>query len=210
MRKPNDRVIRAIVAGGSLTVLVAFGYPMVDKTKRMQDANRAFVELEKEFQTTQQRNQRLQRIEQTLQIQKNNLTQQNVTPKDISRIRDSIISMVRRNGGRLRSLEIQDGNKRSWAEEGDQPHDRDMPEFGNESEFELHSHALSLSIVGPLDSILGIVRSLKNHHWLMSVETMDLKPHDKTTSDVDLELGMTLFGLEMAPEPSEETFALLN
>lgn len=210
MRKPNDRVIRAIVVGGSLTVLVAFGYPLVDKARRTQDANRAFVELEKEFQTTQERNQRLQRIEQTLRMQKDELTKQNVTPKEISDVRDSVISMVRRNGGRLRSLEIQDGNKRPWAEEGDQPYNRDMPEFGTESEFELHSHALSLSVVGPLDSVLGIVRSLNGHRWLMSIEAMDLKPHDTDTTDVDLELTMTLFGLEIAPETTEDTFAFSN
>lgn len=210
MNKPNDRVIRAIVAGGSLTILVAIGYPLVDQGHQLQIENQAFVELEKECATTRARNVRLQRIESTLQEQKNELIHQNVTPPKIASVRDEVISIIRDHGGSLRSLEVQDGQRRAWAEQNDDPHNRDILEFGSESEFELHSHAMTLAVTGKLDSILKIVKALTDHHWLMSVETMDLKPLGDNTVDVSVELNMTLFGLELAPEPIEETFAFIN
>lgn len=210
MNKPSDRVIRAIIAGGSLTVLVAIGYPMFKRGHQLSAENQMFVELEKESSVTRVRNARLQRIESTLQAQKDQLIRQNVTPPKIGAVRDEVILIIRKNQGSLRSLEIQDGQRRAWAERNDDPHNRDILEFGSESDFELHSHAMTLAVTGKLASILKIVETLTDHHWLMSVETMDLKPIGGSSSDVIVELNITLFGLELTPEPSEETFAFMN
>ncbi|TWT93589.1 hypothetical protein [Neorhodopirellula pilleata] len=206
MIKPNDRVIRATVAGVSLIALVVIGYPKVDEGFRLRDENRELRELEQEFTDTQQRSERLQRIENALEKQKRELIGQNVTPTKIGSVRDEVIRIVRDHAGSLRSLEIQDGQRRAWAEQDDDPRNRDIYELGAESEFELHSHALTLSVTGKFDNVLSMVESLTDHHWLMSLETMDLKPYGGTGDDVILEVNLTLYGLELAPEPIEETF----
>lgn len=206
MNKPNNRVTRAIVAGGSLIILVAIGYPMVDEGYRLRDENRELRELEQQYASTQKRSQRLQRIETVLEEQKRALIVQNVTPPTIGSVRDEVIRIVRDYSGSLRSLEIQDGQRRAWAEQDDDPRNRDIYELGSESEFELHSHVLTLTVTGKFDNILSIVDTLTDHNWLMSLETMDVKPEGGASADVILEINLTLFGLELAPEPTEETF----
>jgi len=207
MNKPENRLILAIVAGVSLIIVVAIGYPLVDQGYRLRAENQELRELEHEYSTTQQRSQRLQRIETTLENQKRQLIVQNVTPGKIGAVRDEIIRIVRDHDGSLRSLEIQEGQRRAWAERGDDPHNRDIYALEAESEFELHSHPLTLTVTGKFQNVLSMVEALTDHHWLMSVETMELKPDGDSGDGVILEINLMLFGLELAPEPDGDTFA---
>ncbi|WP_404304709.1 hypothetical protein [Neorhodopirellula lusitana] len=209
MNKPNHRVIQATVAGVSLLVVIVLGLPRFNEGRQLSADLQAFTKLEQEFESTQQRNRRLSRIEQKLHSQKEVLINQNVTPEQISGVRDELIAIVRKHGGSLRLLEIQDGQSRVWGDQGDDPHNRDRPEMGMESEFELHSHTVSLAVTGSLKAALAITRTLSDGYWLVSIETMVLKPRDSTSRIVSLELGLTLFGLTLVPEPVEEQFASL-
>ncbi|MCM2371724.1 hypothetical protein [Aporhodopirellula aestuarii] len=210
MNKQNDRLIRAIVACGSFLALIVFGYPLVDEGIRLRDDHRALAELERKFESSQERDARLQRIEAKLREQKQQLIQQCVTRNRIPAVRDELITMIRECGGSLRALEIEDEQKRRWGADNDDPRSRRSPDFGNESEFELHSHELSLSVVGPLDSVLKIIRVVDDHHWLLNINSLTLEPIPGGDSVLSLELNMTLFGLLHAPVSMDDAFAMIN
>ncbi|EMI53178.1 hypothetical protein [Rhodopirellula sallentina] len=210
MNKQNDRVIRAIVACGSFVALIVIGYPLVDEGLRLREDHRALSELEKDFEQSQSRDVRLHRIESKLQEQKLQLVKQCVTQSRIPVVRDELITMIRDCGGSLRALEIEDEQKRSWGTEDDDPRSRRSPDFGTESEFNLHSHEVSLSVVGPLEAVLEIVRVVDDHHWLLNINTLTLEPVAGGDSVLSLEMNMTLFGLMHAPAGMEDAFAMID
>jgi len=169
------------------------------------DSDHAFTQLEDEFDQTQSRDTRLQRIETKLQF-----LQKSVTPQRIPEVRDPLITMIREGGGSLRTLEIEDGQKRRWADQDDDPRSRRLPDYGSESQFELHSHAISLLIVGPLETVLAIVDKSNDYQWLMSTDSLDLKPSAGNAAVLSLDIKMTLFGLLHAPIEHDDTFAMIH
>ncbi|MFG0289818.1 MAG: hypothetical protein ACF8CQ_16680 [Rhodopirellula sp. JB044] len=210
MNKQNDRVIRAIVACGSFVALIVIGYPLVDEGLRLREDHRALSKLEKDFEQSQSRDVRLQRIESKLQEQKLQLVKQCVTQTRIPMVRDELITMIRDCGGSLRALDIEDEQKRSWGTEDDDPRSRRSPDFGTESEFNLHSHEVSLSVVGSLEAVLEIVRVVDDHHWLLNINALTLEPVAGGDSVLSLEMNMTLFGLMHAPAGIEDAFAMID
>lgn len=210
MNKQNDRLIRAIVACGSFVALIVIGYPLVDEGYRLREDHRALSELEKEFELSQSRDARLHRIETKLHEQKLQLVKQCVNQNRIPAVRDELIAMIRDCGGSLRALEIEDGQKRPWGNQDDDPRVRRSPEFGTESEFELHSHEVALSVVGPLEAVLKIISDVDDHHWLLNIDALTLEPVVGGESVLSLEMNMTLFGLLHAPAPIEDTFAMID
>jgi hypothetical protein len=209
MNKPNHRAIRAIVAAVSLLLLIVIGMPLVDEGRELRNEQLAFAELEQEFETTQSRDVRLRRIETKLHEHKIELMNQCVTPARIPQVRDEMIAMIRDCGGSLRALEIENGQTRPWAANDDDPRTRQMPDFGTESEFLLHTHSLSLSVVGSLDAVLSIIEQVNNHHWLMNIDTLSLKPLASGDSQISLEVNITLYGLMRAPVKTEESLVML-
>ncbi len=209
MNKPNHRVTRAIVAAVSLLLLIVIGIPLVDEGIEIRNEQLAFAELEQEFETIQSRDIRLRRIESKLHDHKIELMNQCVTPARIQLVRDELITMIRDCGGSLRTLEIENGQTRPWAAKDDDPRTRQMPDFGTESEFLLHTHPLSLSVVGSLDAVLNIIEQVNNHHWLMNIDMLSLKPLAGGDSLISLEMNITLYGLMRAPAKTEEALAML-
>jgi hypothetical protein len=207
MNKPNDRLIRGIVAAGSFLALIVIGKPLVDEYTELRASQRELSKLEEEFDTLQSRDARLQRIETTLEKERQQLLDRSTTPDKIQQVRDTVISIVRQSNATLRSLEIEDGQRRRWALQGDDPHNRRLPEMDMESDFELHSHSLTLVADGSLDAVMEVTESINRQRWLMTVESLGLEPADSNKKWIGLELRITLYGLQRAVIEEDDLIA---
>ncbi|MFG0267891.1 MAG: hypothetical protein ACF8AM_22470 [Rhodopirellula sp. JB055] len=207
MNKPNDRLIRGIVAAGSFVALIVIGKPLVDEYRELREGQRELSKLEEEFDTQRSRDVRLQRIETTLEEERQQLQERSTTPDKIQQVRDTVISIVRQSNATLRSLEIEDGQRRRWAIQGDDPHNRRLPEMDMESDFELHSHSLTLVADGSLDAVMEVTESINRQRWLMTVESLGLEPTDSNNKWIGLELRITLYGLQRTVLDEDELVA---
>ncbi|WP_047813102.1 hypothetical protein [Rhodopirellula islandica] len=196
MNKPNDRLIRGIVAAGSFLALIVIGKPLVDEYRELRAGQRELSKLEEEFDTLQSRDVRLQRIETTLADERQQLLERSTTPDRIQQVRDTVIGIVRQGNATLRSLEIDDGQRRRWASRGDNPHNRRLPEMDMESDFELHSHSLTLVADGSLDAVMEVTEKINRQRWLMTVESLALEPAGSNDKWIGLELRISLYGLQ--------------
>ncbi|WP_233215677.1 hypothetical protein [Rhodopirellula bahusiensis] len=207
MNKPNDRLIRVIVAAGSFLVLIVIGKPLVDEYNELRAGHRELSKLEEEFDTLQSRDVRLRRIETTLKEEREKLLERSTTPDKIQQVRDTVIGIVRQSSATLRSLEIEDGQRRRWAIDNDDPHSRRLPEMDMESDFELHSHSLTLVADGTLDAIMEVTEKINGQKWLMTVETLGLEPAGTNGKWIGLELRITLYGLQRSVREKDDLVA---
>ncbi|MCC9641097.1 hypothetical protein LOC71_02345 [Rhodopirellula sp. JC740] len=207
MNKPNDRLIRVIVAAGSFVLLIVIGKPLVDDYRELRAGHRELSELETEFDTLKSRDVRLQRVEATLSQQQTELLSRSTTPEKIQQVRDTIIGIVRQSGATLRSLEIEDGQRRRWAMDNDDPKSRRLPEMDMESDFELHTHSLTLVADGTLDAILEVTGKIHQQQWLMTVETLGMEPSGSNAKWIELELRISLYGLQRSIREDDKLVA---
>lgn len=210
MNKPNDRLTRVIVAAGSFLVLIVIGKPLVDEYSELRAGHRELSKLEEEFDMLRSRDVRLQRIETTLKDERKQLLERSTTPDKIQQVRDTVIGIVRQSSATLRSLEIEDGQRRRWAFQNDDPHSRRLPEMDEESDFELHSHSLTLVADGTLDAIMEVMKKIKNQQWLMTVETLGLEPAGSSEKWIGLELRITLYGLQRSVREDDDLVAAIE
>ncbi|MCC9655154.1 hypothetical protein [Rhodopirellula halodulae] len=210
MNKPNDRLIRVIVAAGSFVLLIVIGKPLVDDYRELRAGHRELSELETEFDTLKSRDVRLQRVEATLSQQQTELLNRSTTPEKIQQVRDTMIGIVRQSGATLRSLEIEDGQRRRWAMDNDDPKSRRLPEMDMESDFELHTHSLTLVADGTLDAILEVTGKIHQQQWLMTVETLGMEPSGSNAKWIELELRISLYGLQRSIREDDELVAAMD
>lgn len=204
--KPNDRLIRLTVAGVSLLVAVVLGSRLADEYFRLREDRFEVAVLEAELDASQSRDERLRRIETKLQEDHVRLVSRSTTPQQIQSVRDEVLRIVHDSGAKLRGLDVADGETRPWGSQGDDPRNRQPPDPNNESEFELHTHTLMLVADGTLPAILDICQRVRDHHWLMTIDSLKIKPLGMDGSSVALELEWSLYGLQRsAGSPHDET-----
>jgi hypothetical protein len=208
MNNPNNRATRAIVASLSLLAIIVFAVPWVDEYLRLRSDAAKLTELEDRFAELRKRNKQLDRIDAKLTSNLEDLSARSIDPTKTEMVREKIVEIVRRAGGRIRRLEIQAGEKRIWAVDGDVAQNSTMPIYGEESKFELHTHTVELQADGSLQSITTILRDVTDQGWLTTTKGLSLTPTTVRESPVRLELQSVLYGL--APreqEQQEEEFA---
>ncbi|MEM1224440.1 MAG: hypothetical protein AAGJ40_02020 [Planctomycetota bacterium] len=204
MHNRNDRVIRAIVAAGSLLAVVVVGLNLVDEYRHQRDEQSALADLEARLVNAQSRDARLKLIEGTLQEERDRLVSQSTTPSQIQQVRDQVLQIVQQTSVKLRSLDVGEGQSRPWAHSGDDPSRTQLPEFDNESDFELHSHVLTLTADAPLANIMAFMDEFNGRGWLMNVNALEMK-HMTDDDRIALNLEWTLYGLmEAAVDPTDD------
>ncbi len=205
--KLDSRITRLIVATASLGAIIALGIPWVDEYFELRREVAEFDELHGELKQIRDRSERLIQIEENLNEKLNSLNTRSINPETKDLVREQLVEIVRRHGGRLRSLEVHTGIVRPWATSGDNPLADAMPEFGEESEYVLHSHDVELRADGTLGSIEDIIASIAQEGWFASTRSMNVLPTGKPEAPAAIELRLTVFGLTVAPEEPEEEFA---
>ena len=132
MNNQNDRTIRAIVATGSLVVILAIGMPWVDEYFQLGRDASELSELRVELVNAQERNQQLDQLQEKLDRQLVALSSRSVDATKSTEVRDALIGIVRDSGARVRNLDVGKDEVRSWAIEGDDPRAATMPQFADE------------------------------------------------------------------------------
>ena len=206
MNNRNNRATRVIVASGSLLAIIFIAAPWVDEYLRLRRDAAELVELQMKFAETEQRMQRLDRIETKLSDELQSLLARSVNPANTESVRETLIDFVRQAGGRIRRLEIAEGETRVWAIEGDDPRSDTMPLYGEESRYVLHTHLVELQVDGSLESVRKVLGSVTNHGWLMTTKGLAMVPTGVRESPVNLEFRMVLYGLGANEREPEEDF----
>ena len=202
-RGPN-RTSRALIAVGSLLVILVVGGRWINEYLTLSRDAAQMDALQVEFADANQCRTQLRRIETTLSRELAQAQGRSVSPPDINEIREALIAMVREAGTSLRRLEIGDNEARVWAREGDSPRDDSAPIYGASSGFLLDKHIVQLQADGNMASVKKLLKSLTSHRWLMTTKGLQLSPMESKKSSVALDITLILYGLEPAPEESDE------
>ncbi len=210
MNNRNNRATRAIVASGSLLAIIFIAIPWVDEYLRLRRDAAEFTELETKFVETQQRRKLLGRVEDKLSGELEALLARSTDPTTRESVRETLIDIVRQAGGRIRRLEISEGQTRRWAIENDDPRNETMPLYEEESRFVLHTHLVELQADGSLESVRQILSDVANQGWLMTTKGLTTLPTSTQESPVNLELRLVLYGLSRSENEPEDDFAKLN
>ena len=207
MNNRNNRATRAIVASGSLLSIIFIAIPWVDEYLRLRCDAAELIELETRLAETEQRKKQLDRIEVKLTGELESLLARSLNPTNTESVRERLITFVRQAGGRIRSLDIAEGETRIWAMDDDDPRLDTMPLYGEESRFVLHTHLVQLQADGSLESVRQILSNVANQGWLMTTKGLTMVPTGVRESPVNLELRMVLYGLGPNEREPEEDFA---
>lgn len=211
MNNPNKRATRAIVASGSLLAIIFLAVPWVDEYLRLRRDVAELGELEIKFAEAEQREMRLSQIETKLTSELGTLLAHSVDPTKTESVREVLIEIVRESGGRLRRLEIAEGETRPWKIKNDDARsDTTHLNIEEESRFVLHAHQVELQADGSLESVRKILSSVANQGWLMTTRNLTAVPTSVRESPVNLELRFVLYGLGLNEREPEEDFAYLN
>lgn len=208
MSSRNSRVTGAIVVILSLIAVVVFAVPWVDEYLRLRNDAAELTELESKFAELRKRNEQLDRIDQKLTNNLQDLNSRSIDSMNVESVREAIVEIVRQAGGRIRRLEIANGERRTWAIDGDMAENGTMPIYGEESNFELHTHTVELQVDGSLESIQTIMRRIFDTGWLMTTKGLTMRPTPIRESPVNLELRLVLYGLTPRTKEEQEEFAL--
>ena len=210
MNNPNNRATRAIVASGSLLAIIFIAIPWVDEYLRHRRDAAELIELEIKLVETEQQKQRLDRIEGNLTSELETRLASSIDPTKTEAVRERLIEFVRQAGGRIRRLDVAEGETRVWAIENDDPRMDTMPLYGEESRFVLHTHIVELQADGSLESVRQILSSVSNQGWLMTTKGLTMVPTSVRESPVNLELRLVLYGLGPNEREPEEDFAQMK
>lgn len=210
MNNPNNRATRAIVASGSLLAIIFIAVPWVDEYLELRRGAAELGELEIKFVEAQQREKQMNRIDANLTSKLETLVARSFDPSKTEAVREVLIEIVRQSGGRLRRLEIGEGETRPWKIENDDPRNVTTQLDGEESRFVLHTHQVELQVDGSLESVRQILSSVANQGWLMTTKGLTAIPTSVRESPVNLELRFVLYGLGPNEREPEEDFAQLN
>lgn len=203
----NHRATGAIVASVSLLVIIVLAVPWVDEYLRLRGDEAKLTELENRFAELRQRNKQLDLIDSKLTSRLKDLSDRSIDPLKTEHVREAIVEIVRQTAGRVRRLEIPTGESRIWATKDDQIQNSTMPIYGEESDFELHTHTVELQVDGSLQSIQTILRRITDQGWLMTTTELTLAPTLVRESPVTLELQLVLYGLVPHQREQPEEFA---
>ena len=204
MNKPNNRTIRTIVATGSLVAIIIMGIPWVDEYLRLSREAAELVDLESQLADSQAQDLQLSRIETKLSTELDALAARSINPDKVDAVREILIEIVRAAGGRVRRLEIADGEVRPWAVENDDPRSGSMPLYGEESGFVLHTHAVELQADGSLETVRKIIAEIGSQDWLLTTKGLTTRPSGVSDSMVSLELKLVLYGLTAKQHQSDD------
>ena len=207
MNNRNKRATRAIVASGSLLAIIFVAIPWVDEYLRLRHDASEFSEMEEKLVENKTQTEKLARIESKLDLELESLRARSVEPHDTLVVRETLIDVVRKAGGRVRRLEITDGEERPWAIANDDPHFDNPPLYEEESEFVLHSHSVELQVDGSLLAARGILDSISNQGWLMTTKALTVTPTNDPQSPVAIELRVVVYGLGLRRHVLEDDFA---
>ncbi|QDV61494.1 hypothetical protein [Crateriforma conspicua] len=207
MQRLNTRIVGLIVATASLGAIIGIGLPWVDEYFELRRDMAEFDKMEVELTAIRHRGLRLAKMERELNEQLKSLNDRSVIPDNRSDVRERLVEIVRQGGGRIRSLEVHTGNKRSWATVNDDPTAEVMPEFARMSPYDLHSHDVDLRADGSLEAIEKILTAIGGQRWYMTTRTMNVLPTMKPEAPVALELRFTVFGLLARPDEPDEDVA---
>ncbi|MEM9366662.1 MAG: hypothetical protein AAGD07_11755 [Planctomycetota bacterium] len=199
----HERLIRAIIAIGSFFSLIVFGFPMVDEIRGLRKERAEFASMHDQFQIAQQRQERLSRIEEALEVQKEDLVGRSMTKADVEGVREHVLTTVRKHAGTLRGLDVNDTGLRPWVVGNDHIHNRNRPGFDDDARYELHTHALRLNVDGGIESLKAIARDILNQTWLVNLDDFEIVPLDDAGDLLSMKLNVSLFGLTEA-EPDVE------
>ena len=85
-----------------------------------------------------------------------------------------------------------------------------MPQFADESNFELLTHTVDLRADGSLEYVRKIMADVIKQGWLMTTTNMKIVPTGVRETPISIELRLTLYGLQVRPEEElDEDFASL-
>ena len=204
MNNRNNRAIRAIVASGSLLAIIVIGIPLADDYFGLRREAAEFAELQSQLAQNQSRDLRFGQIQSKLAEELSALSDRSIDPTKMHWVRETLVDIVRTAGGRLRRLEIPDGDTRRWAMRQDDPRQETVPLYEEESEFVLHTHRVELQADGSLETIHKIVSDIYNQGWLMSTKVLTARPTGIQESPVTIELQLVLYGLAPSEQDQDE------
>lgn len=207
MNNRNNRATGAIVASISLLAIIIFAVPWVDEFLRLRRNAAELKVLETRFSELSERNAQLDRIETKLTSNLNDLNSRSIDPSKTEVVREAIVEIVRKAGGRIRRLEIPNGERRAWATDGDSVLNSTIPIYAEESTFELHTHTVELQVDGSLKSIQMILQQVTDQGWLMTTKELTITPTTVIESPVSLGLQLALYGLVTRQQRQQEDFA---
>ena len=210
MSLANNRATRAIVASISLTAILAIGMPWVDEYRSLRAEADELIRLDNQAEQVDQRDKRLRRIETKIVSNLIDSQQRSITPENAEDVRNQLIAIIRGSGGRLRSLDIDEGRQRPWALENDNPHADSIPRFAEESNYVLHKHEVEMRVDGSVHTLEKVLDGIANQNWFMSTSSLLMNPTDGKSSTITLELRLLVYGLTARPEEPEEEFAVFN
>ncbi|QDT07115.1 hypothetical protein K227x_55400 [Rubripirellula lacrimiformis] len=197
------RVSRAALLGFSLLAIGGLGVPWINEYYELQRDAVELNALESKLTSVRQRQDALNKIEQTIASETGQFFNRNVTKEKIESAREQLIEIVRVSKARLRRLEITPSDPRIWASENDDARNDAMPIYGEPSGFVIQSHTIELEADGSLDAIGGIIQSISKQGWLMSTKNVTVGPTNTSASPIKLEMRLVAYGLSVAEEPTD-------
>ena len=203
MNNRNNRTIRAIVAIGSLVAILAIGIPWVDEYISLGRDASELTELRVQLIESEQRDEQLDRLESKLADELSALAKRNIDTEKTPEVRETLIGIIREAGARLRNLDVGSTESRDWAIDNDDPRAATMPQYADESDFELLTHIVDLRADGSLESVRRIMKEIIDQGWLMTTSSMKIVPTGVRESPISIELRIVLYGLRLRPEDDE-------
>lgn len=208
MNNRRNRVTDLTLVSVSLLAIIGLAVPWADEYLRLRRDAAELTQLEQQSREMRQRATQLDKIETKLIRQLEEMNRRSIEPEETEMVRHTIVEIVRNAGGRVRRLEIPEGERRTWADRGDDARNSTMPIYAEESAFQFHTHHVDLQVDGSLKSIQQILEAIIDQGWLMTTRGLTMTPTSVRESPVSLELHLVLYGLTPRPQQQPEEFAL--
>ncbi|TWU37069.1 hypothetical protein Poly41_31950 [Novipirellula artificiosorum] len=183
---------------------------MADEYFRLRNEVTEMSEMGSQFTQVQLQQKRLHQIEAKIKSELDAALARSIDPEKRQAVRNTLLTIIRDAGGRLRNLEISEGHDRPWAIDSDNPRSETMPEYGEESNYLLYAHEIELRIDGSLQDVTKILQGIAAQGWYMTTKSLAMMPTDGNLPIIAAEMRLTVYGLGPKPEEAEQEFAELN
>lgn len=109
--------------------------------------------------------------------------------------RRQLVEMTRNSGCRLRTIRAEPPQRRVWRK-GDDPTATRGTQGSKETQFQLRSQVISLSVSGPVGRVREILAELQATEQLMHTRRLALRPRGEQREEIILDLELLLLDLE--------------
>ena len=124
----------------------------------------------------------------------------------VDAVRDELVMLILDNKCKFRKMELGHTHHQPWTP-GANPLDDSDDEIGlltDSAEYELRKQELTLEVSGQLENVKQLLAQIHDMDRMVHVNSIQMSQDASTARDIEMQVGLLLFGLEKARHPEEE------